>query len=155
MSFPCSADPAFPKDLCEVLRRHGHCELRCPGKGDTETLIDQAARNLQVWRSLRARYLPSSVLGEPGYDMLIELFVAERESRAVAVKSICHASGVPYSTAWRWLHMLEKDGLVVFTNDTEDHRRVMVRLSGEGYERVRGWIQVCFVSEPPETPAAA
>lgn len=149
MSLPFSADPSLLKDLCEVLGRHGHCNLRCPGKADTETLIYQAARNLQVWRNQRARYLPSSVLGEPGYDMLLELFVAEHEGRAVAVKSICHASGVPYSTAWRWLHLLEKDGLVAFSGDTEDQRRVMVRLSDEGLQRVRGWIEVCFVSEQP------
>lgn len=154
MSLPFSANPSLLKDLCEVLSRHGYCDLRCPGKADTETLIDQAARNLQVWRNLRARYLPSSVLGEPGYDMLLELFVAEREGRAVAVKSICHASGVPYSTAWRWLHLLEKDGLVAFSSDTEDQRRVMVRLSDQGLQRVRGWIEVCFVSEQPAPPLA-
>lgn len=91
-----------------------------------------------VWESRRARagVLPAHLLGEPGWDMLVDLFIAERRGRSSVVKSVCLASGVPYTTAWRWLRVLEREGLVRFASDSKDLRRVVVQISDVGYAKM-------------------
>ena len=60
---------------------------------------------------------------DPAWDMLLELFVAHQGGRQVSVKSLCHASGVPATTALRHLSLLEKHGLITRDGDAQDNRR--------------------------------
>ena len=59
--------------------------------------------------------------------MLLELFVAHQGGRQVSVESLCHASGVPATTALRHLSLLEKHGLITRDGDAQDNRRWFIR----------------------------
>lgn len=72
------------------------------------------------------------LFGEPAWDILLDLFIAQGEGKPVSVSSACIGSAAPATTGLRWLGVLADQGLVVRENDPEDHRRVLVRLTQAG-----------------------
>lgn len=71
----------------------------------------------------------SGLFGEPAWDILLDLYVAELRERRVSVSDACLASGVPPTTALRWLALLEEANLVERHKDPHDARRVHLELS--------------------------
>jgi hypothetical protein len=72
------------------------------------------------------------LFGEPAWDILLDLYIAQSEGKPVSVSSACIGSAAPATTGLRWLGVLADQGLVVRENDAEDHRRVLVRLTQAG-----------------------
>lgn len=133
-------DASLIKDLCGVIERYS--TRRPLTEVEHEQAIDLAAERVWESRRARAQVIAPHLLGEPGWDMLIDLFIAERQGRASLVKSVCLASGVPYTTAWRWLRVLEREGLVCLASDSKDLRRVVVRISETGYAKMYEFFQM-------------
>lgn len=77
-----------------------------------------------------------TLFGEPAWDIMLDLFIAAKERKRLPVTSACIGAAVPATTALRWLTVLEDKGLIVRENDTADARRVFVRLSSDGYEKM-------------------
>lgn len=99
-----------------------------------------------IWvRGRRRRFVNGDLFADPAWDMLLELFASLLEQRPVSVSKLCHASGVPDTTALRWIRRLEEEHLVVRTPDASDARRVFVGLSSEGEKVMRDY----FESLPP------
>lgn len=90
-------------------------------------------RQLTQERRVRARFIPPQLLGEPGWDMLLELFLAVLEDRIVSTKSISIASGVPPTTALRWITVLELEGLVARHPCETDKRVTYVTITPEAF----------------------
>lgn len=72
------------------------------------------------------------LFGEPAWDILLDLYIAQADGKIVSVSSACIGSAAPATTGLRWLGVLAEEGLVVRENDADDQRRVMVRLSTAG-----------------------
>lgn len=72
------------------------------------------------------------LFGEPAWDILLDLYIANGEGKTVSVSSACIGSAAPATTGLRWLSVLADEGLVVRENDATDHRRVLVRLTPAG-----------------------
>ncbi|MET4132426.1 hypothetical protein ABIE62_001555 [Porphyrobacter sp. MBR-155] len=72
------------------------------------------------------------LFGEPAWDILLDLFIAQAEGKPVSVSSACIGSAAPATTGLRWLGVLADEGLIVRENDSGDNRRVLVRLSNTG-----------------------
>lgn len=83
-------------------------------------------------RKRQAIFGNPDLFGEPGWDILLDLFIAQGEGKSVSVSSACIGSAAPPTTGLRWLGILADEGLVVRENDPEDHRRVLVRLTRAG-----------------------
>lgn len=93
-------------------------------------------------RRSRARFFEADGLfGEPAWDMLLDLFIAGREGKALPVTSACIGAAVPVTTALRWLGLLEQRGLVVRQADRHDARRALVCLSAEATDRMERYLQ--------------
>lgn len=84
----------------------------------------------------RDTFEQSYIMGEPAWDILLDLCVAEIERRQVSVTSACIASGVPVTTALRWLALLEQDALIERKADPLDKRRTMVRISKKAFAQL-------------------
>jgi hypothetical protein len=80
-------------------------------------------------RRLRDRYFPQDLFGEPGWDLLLDLFSAKLQDRKISVTSACVAADVPPTTALRWLGLLESCGLVKREDHKHDHRVSWVQLT--------------------------
>jgi hypothetical protein len=72
---------------------------------------DIAARLIAA-RHARRKFFPSALFGEPGWEMLLLLYVAKEQGQRTSVTTLCHNSGFPPTTALRWLHFLEAKQLV-------------------------------------------
>ena len=85
---------------------------------------------------VRFRYFSSDIFADPAWDMLLDLTLARAERRRVSVTSLCIASGVPTTTALRWIKLLELSGLVERVEDETDRRRTFVVLSDRGVDAI-------------------
>ena len=91
------------------------------------------ARKAYALRRKRAAIFGNpDLFGEPAWDILLDLFIAQGEGKAVSVSSACIGSAAPATTGLRWLGVLADEGLVVREADPADHRRVIVRLTEAG-----------------------
>lgn len=69
-------------------------------------------------RRKRASLLPADLFREPAWDMLIDLMIAQMLGKQVSIRSLCHAAGVPATTALRHIATLEARGLIRREADT-------------------------------------
>lgn len=109
-------------------------------KGDNPELGTKAR---QIYANRRRRPLvfgDASIFGEPVWDILLDLFVAAKDQKRVAVTSACIGAAVPATTALRWITVLEEKDLVLRENDPDDNRRVFVRLTASGYARMVNYL---------------
>jgi len=86
-------------------------------------------RSIIRQRSARLRYFPDDMFADPAWDMLLDLTAARAEHIRVSVTSLCIASGVPTTTALRWIAQMTQAGLVERVEDDTDRRRAFVQLT--------------------------
>lgn len=77
------------------------------------------------------------LFGEPGWDILLDLYIADRRRTEIQVSSVCLDAGVPSTTILRWIARLEEEKLVYREADTSDARRRYVRLTEDGRKLMR------------------
>lgn len=99
--------------------------------------VTQFAAGMRAIRLRRNDALGKPVFRDPAWDMLLDLMVADDEARQVSVSGLCHASGVPTTTALRHCERLEALGLLARTPDPRDKRRFWVKGTPGTLERVR------------------
>ena len=80
-------------------------------------------------RRLRSDFLGGDWFADPAWDILLDLTAAAAENKRVSVSSLCHASGVPPTTALRWISQMVDAGLLVRVDDPVDRRRSFIELS--------------------------
>lgn len=86
-------------------------------------------RKLVSRRQARAKYFDPELFADPAWDILLDLAAARSEHRQVSVTSLCIASGVPATTALRWITQMVEAGLLVRIPDPNDRRRAHIALA--------------------------
>lgn len=83
--------------------------------------LGDLARKVYAGRR-RREALPGTagLFGEPAWDIMLDLFVAARESRRVSLANACAAAVVPEASALRWIAILERRGVIVSEGPTHD-----------------------------------
>lgn len=92
-------------------------------------------------RRLRLQHLPSSMFGEPAWEMLLWLYVVEKSGARQTVTLLCKASGAPATTAMRWIDYLEQQKYVTRGESPTDRRIVYVDVSASGRQAVESYFQ--------------
>ena len=87
-------------------------------------------------RQLRARFFDGDLFADPAWDMLLDLAAARAEHSRVSVTSLCIASGVPPTTALRWIALMTEAGLLQRVEDEADRRRAFIALTDRAAEAV-------------------
>ncbi|GAA4052272.1 winged helix DNA-binding protein [Parerythrobacter jejuensis] len=85
-------------------------------------------------RQLRARFLDGDLFADPAWDILLDLTAARAEHQRVSVTSLCIASGVPPTTALRWISQMTEAGLLQRVEDEADKRRAFIALTDNASE---------------------
>lgn len=80
-------------------------------------------------RQLRSRFFSGDIFADPAWDMLLDLTAARAEHIRVSVSSLCIASGVPPTTALRWIGQMSDAGLFERVDDEADRRRAFITLT--------------------------
>ena len=90
-------------------------------------------------RRMRDQYFGGALFADPAWDMLLDLFAARLERKAVAVSSLCIAAAVPATTALRWIRTLTDAGLIMRQPDARDGRRIFIALSESAATAMSGY----------------
>jgi len=137
-------------DLSRHRARSLLAELARELDGDDEIivasspLLSEAAPRLataKAWQrasTLRRRIFEEgeSLFSDPGWDILLDLYIEDAEHRSVSVSSACIAAGVPPTTGLRWLDRLQRRGLLTRTPDPQDGRKIYIGLTTIAVERI-------------------
>ena len=101
---------------------------RSPALPDRDLALTNARRTAR--RRLLRRHIVGSkkYLGEPAWDMLIDLFIQHCEEKKTCTGDLCVSSNLPLSTALRLVQRMCDDGLIQKVADTSDGRRQIVEL---------------------------
>lgn len=104
---------------------------------DQDDFLRTAAAEIFAMRRRRDKLLPTELVGEAAWDILLFAFQAEGEP--LQLKELALASRVPETTAKRWLCLVEQWGLICrVTHPTRaDRRAVYFELTKDGRAKVR------------------
>jgi DNA-binding MarR family transcriptional regulator len=118
------------KDECtatEAVDRLSNLVLSNTRRRPGQATIAVWADRVRQMRMRRNEIFGAPLFRDPAWDMLLELYAAERSGREIPLKSLCYASGVSLSTAARQIDILEKHELIWRVRDEQDRRRAVVR----------------------------
>ena len=116
-------------------------------RSSEQKLVDLACQVYQG-RRLRARFINASLLGEPVWDMLLALYCFSGRGEALSVSGLCHAAGVPQTTALRWVQIMEQKKLVKRSKDSKDGRRAYVSLTDESKKLMEEYLATIQGTKP-------
>lgn len=102
-----------------------------------EVILEKIARSIYKIRRSRAHFLPGNLFAEPAWDMLLDLYIHRSIGRRVTVTSLCIASGVPPTTALRWISGLIENELVERIESEQDRRKAFIVLTERGHLAMR------------------
>ena len=100
-----------------------------------------AARALMLARQGRGAIFASAMFGEPAWDMLIALYLAEFDQVRITVTGLAERSGAALTTAIRWLDYLEQTQLVERRAHPTDRRVIFVELSEDARSKLRTYFR--------------
>lgn len=89
----------------------------------------RVVRRVIQQRQARAKFFDAELFADPAWDMLLDLTAAKGEKAQVSVTSLCIASGVPATTALRWIRQMTDAGLFERVEDEVDRRRAFIALT--------------------------
>lgn len=89
------------------------------------------AKRLHDQRRGREQFLPAELFGEPAWDILLILYWARHSQRRISVSAVCASSGVPSTTALRYVEYLLRTGQITKDRHPTDRRISWLSLSDE------------------------
>lgn len=140
------AKPLAPRILVECVRR-ALSESRAPLATPIASVVsaDESYQSLVntliATRKLRRRTVNADLFSDPCWDMLIELYAATLGGQETYLTGLCHAAGVPLTTATRRFEDLVASGFATKATDSTDRRRIIVKLTPEGRRRLEQFLQ--------------
>jgi len=97
-------------------------------KGNEEAA--QLASAILAFRRYRTRALSSTIFGEPAWELLLEVFVADAVGAPMTARIVADRSETPPNVMSRWLRHLSAEGLVI--GDGDGNLDDELTLSGSG-----------------------
>ena len=105
-----------------------------------------AARRMATARRVRDEVFGNGQFLNPGWNILLELFVAGEEGRNVTIKSACVAACVPQSTALRHIAHLIDVRLALRAQHPSDARSAYLKLTDRGRARMVAFLTLSEAS---------
>jgi len=98
------------------------------------------AEDLYNQRQRRREFFGEELFGEPAWDMLLDLYTAEKRNDRVCVTAACIGANCSGTTGFRRLQQLEEHGLLVREADPKDANRSFVRLSEKDHVQMANYL---------------
>ncbi len=102
-----------------------------------ERRLAELAHKIYAMRRRRNRWVHAELLGEPAWDIMLDLYKHTVARRVITVTSACVAAAVPPTTALRWISSLVEEGLVERIPLESDRRTVELRLTAKGFAAMK------------------
>lgn len=101
----------------------------------------EVVNSLLASRKARLKFFDSDLFFDPTWAILLDLYQSEMLGKQLSVTSICLGSGVPSTTALRYLRILEERGYIARVSDELDKRRSFVTLTDRAREAMVSYLQ--------------
>jgi DNA-binding MarR family transcriptional regulator len=95
-------------------------------------VLHERATQIRFSRDLRRSLFNRNIFGEPAWDILLALYVIDRDQRRLSTRELSTLAGHPLTTALRWLDYLEEQDLIDRATNPFDQRVIYVELSAKG-----------------------
>lgn len=148
------------RDLARLTKAiHSLAEERKKKEGDAceaiehldDTALAALARTILKESAARDSIMPLETFSDPVWHILLDLFASEFEGKQISISSACIGSGVPNTTALRYLKMLHDRAVIERMPDAFDARRQHVRLTPPYKQRMRD--HLCMLASSRGTVA--
>jgi len=105
---------------------------------DNDQVANLAALMLS-FRQMRTEEFPRPLFSEPGWEYLLELFIADARGVRMTGRQISERAHIPAPVASRWLMYLTAEGLIIGdgSGDLDDE----LTLSGTAMEKMERLLQ--------------
>lgn len=103
---------------------------------DAELVV--RAENLLKWSRLKAQFLNlgTGLFSDSCWDMCLDIYICDLKEEQITVSSVAHSSGIPMTTAMRYINVMSEEGLLEKTPNPSDNRMVFVSTSASCKERI-------------------
>jgi hypothetical protein len=108
--------------------------------GGAMTALD-LAKWILMSRQMLDNHIGRELFADPALNILLDLYVNLKEGRAVPTSSACIASGVPTTTALRWINVLSNRRMLLKRAHPSDRRFTYLELSPEAIESIETYLQ--------------
>lgn len=125
------------ESLAQLALRNGTSESGAPPSAANDLSLHAVAKLMRERRE-RRRYVPADLLGEPAWDMLLDLLHQEMSLCRVSLSGLVERSGVPEGVARRWVSALAEKRLVLLSSDAQ--RREIVELAPRASAALRRYV---------------
>lgn len=119
---------------------------RLTGHSNTDAM-DAGTLGQLAWEIVRSRrrraavFRSNDLFGEPAWDILLGLYLADQAQQKLSVSNVCDVAGVAPTTGLRWIERLEKEGWVHRTPDPVDRRRFWILLTERALDVMRAYLE--------------
>lgn len=97
-------------------------------------------RKLARAEAARASVIGGKIMGDPAWNILLDLLLASLEGRRVAVSSACIVTGVATTTALRLINRMTSNGVLVRMPDETDGRRDYLFIEPDVEAALKGYL---------------
>ncbi len=119
--------------LREIITRLERLEnsLQRPG-GPAPTGGTDMLELAMTMRRARDSVFPREYFSDAAWELLLDVYLADKERRKAAISDLGLAAGIPLTTTLRYIDRLESDGFVARVPDPHDKRRIFIALTEQG-----------------------
>lgn len=100
-------------------------------------LISRATNYLH-WGRLKSQTMDSGngLFSDSCWNMCLDIYICGLKEERVTVSAIAHSSGIPMTTAMRYINVMVQQGLIEKTPNPADNRMIFVSLSSDCMEKI-------------------
>ncbi len=97
----------------------------------TATELIHRAERLLKWSRLKADMLNlgSGLFADSCWNMCLDTYICDLRGQKITVSSIAHSSGIPMTTAMRYINVMAEEGLLEKSPNPSDNRMVFISTS--------------------------
>ena len=99
------------------------------------------ARRIKAARNARDTFFHPDLFADPAWDMMLALYIAEGDGCRLKVSDLCNESGVPKTTALRWIERLVELGMARKRRHPLDGRAIFVEIDRETTRKLTAYLE--------------
>ena len=125
--------------LSEAIEHPGREDIPSHRLHDRLQLVGRA-RAILAGRQLRNAHFSRAMFGEPAWEILLVLYIMERDGERQTPSRLASWTSTPLSTTVRWIDYLEKKQLVTRHSHPNDKRIVFIALEDRAREAMDSYL---------------
>ncbi len=137
------SDLAAARSAREISRISANVDQKRSDSEAPEIVMDRDAKHnastarrlLDIGRQAETMF-DGPLLSNPGWDILLDLYIQRSEGKPISIISVCVAANAPTSTVLRYIQAMLDSGTIVKRPSLDDSESLLIDLSEAAYARM-------------------